>query len=391
MEYLRSIEHKEVVHRCFRCGYCKFPSDYVEFNCPSYRVFGWDTYAPGGRMWLIRAWMSGEIETSERFMEIMYSCSACGNCQEHCPFPRFSNSLLDVFEEVKAELVNDGRIPPGVRDYFKAISINGNPYKMPRQERGKWAEGTGIEIYSDQEFLLYAGCVASYDEVGQKMARSVAKVLVYGEVSLGILAEEECCDGAEVKVLGERELFKELARENIEKFKDKGVTKIITIDPHAFHVFKNHYPSLGGKFQVYHYSEILAGLLKEGRIKPGRLDAKATYHDPCYLGRHNKLYSAPRRILRAIEGLQLVEMRRHKENSFCCGGGGGNFFTDILGRGTPRPSAIRFKEAAATGANILAVACPLCAKMLTDASKEEESSNLAVMDVAEIMAKSMGI
>jgi Fe-S oxidoreductase len=392
MEYIRSIEHKEVVHRCFRCGYCKFPRDYVDFNCPSYKVFGWDTYAPGGRMWLIRAWLKGEIETSDRFAEILYSCSACGNCQEHCPFPRFSNALLDVFEEVKAELVNDGKIPPPVRDYFKAISVNGNPYKLPREERGKWAQSIGLERYSGQEFLLYVGCVASYDEVGQKMARSVAKVLLSGGLSMGILAEEESCDGAEVKVLGETELFKELARENIEKFRKKGVTKIITMDPHALHVFRNFYPALGGRFQVYHYSEILAGLIKEGKVRPGRLEGRVTYHDPCYLGRHNKIYGAPRRILKAIEGLELVEMRRNRENSFCCGGGGGNFFTDILGRLSPRPSKIRFEEATVTGATILAVACPLCAKMLTDACKEQgEAASLEVMDLAEVVGRSMGI
>ena len=387
MEYVRSIEHKDVVHRCFRCGYCKFPSDYLDFNCPSYKVFGWDTYSPGGRMWLIRAWLSGEIETSERFAEILYSCTACGSCQQHCPFPRFSDSLLKVFEEVKAELVNHGRIPPTVRDYFKAISISGNPYKMPRQDRGKWAEGTGLERYSGQEFLLYAGCVASLDEVGQRMARSVGKILLEAGVSVGILAEEEPCDGSEVRALGEVELFRQLAKENIEDFKRRGIKRIIAMDPHAYDAFKNHYPELGGTFQVFHYTETLVRLIKEGRMRPRRLDARVTYHDPCYLGRHNKIYEAPRRTLRAVEGLELVEMRRHRENSFCCGGGGGNFFTDILGRGEQRPGSIRIKEALATGASILAVACPICAKMLSDASKDqEESGKLEILDVAGILA-----
>ena len=390
MEYVRSIEHKDVVHRCFRCGYCKFPSEYLDFNCPSYKVFGWDTYSPAGRLWLIRAWLSGEIETSDRFAEILYSCSACGSCEENCPFPRFSNSLLKVFEEVKTELVNHGRIPPTVRDYFKAISTSGNPYKLPREDRAKWAEGTGLERYSGHEFLLYAGCVASFDEVGRRMAGSVGKLLSAAGISVGILAEAEPCDGSEVKALGEAELFRQLAEENIEDFKRKGITRIIAMDPHAYDAFKNHYPELGGRFEVFHYTEILARLVKEGRIRPRRLAARVTYHDPCYLGRRNKIYEAPRRTLRAIEGLELVEMRRHRENSFCCGGGGGNFFTDILGKGEQRPGNIRIREAFATVASILAVACPICAKMLKDASKDEEGlGKLEILDVAEIVARAL--
>jgi len=169
MEYIHEIEHAEIVHRCFRCGYCKFPEDYVDFNCPSYKAFGWDTYSPGGRMWLIRAWLSGEIPSSPHFAEILYSCAACDNCKEQCVFPKFKDYLPEIFQEAKAELVNEGRIPPAVRDYFKSIMVHGNPYKLPQEERGKWAEGTGLEDFSGQEYLFYVGCVGSYDEVGQKM------------------------------------------------------------------------------------------------------------------------------------------------------------------------------------------------------------------------------
>ena len=178
MASIHEIEHAEIVHRCFRCGYCKFPEDYVDFNCPSYKAFGWDTYSPGGRMWLIRAWLNGEIETSPHFAEILYSCAACDNCKEQCVFPRFKDYLPEIFQETKAELVNAGKIPPQVRDYFKAISVNGNPYKLPQDERGKWAKGTGLPEFSDQEYLFYVGCVGSYDEVGQRMARNVGGLLL---------------------------------------------------------------------------------------------------------------------------------------------------------------------------------------------------------------------
>jgi len=388
MTYIRSIEHADIVHRCFRCGYCEFPEDYSDFNCPSYKAFGWDTFSPGGRMWLIRAWLSGEIETSQRFAEILYSCVACDNCKNQCVFGKFRDFLPEIFQEAKAELVSDGLIPPAVRDYFKAIVVSGNPYKLPQAERGKWSEGTGLQKYLGQEYLFYVGCVGSYDEVGQKMAKSVGSMLVKTGVSVGILGEEETCDGNEVRILGEMGLFGELAQANIEKFKTKGVKKIITLDPHALNVFKNDYPKLGADFQVFHYTEILAGLVKKKNIKFKTYSARITYHDPCYLGRHNQIYAAPREILRAVPGVELIEMRRHGLNAFCCGGGGGNFFTDILGTGENSAGRVRVQEALQIGANIIAVACPICAKMLTDAVKMENlEDKLEVLSIVEIMSR----
>jgi Fe-S oxidoreductase len=171
------MEFEEIVHRCFRCGYCKFTEDYQDFNCPSYAKFGLDTYAAGGRMWLINAWLNNEIKTSAHYAEILYSCVTCGNCEKHCVFNKFRDDLLNIFEAAKAELVTEGLIPPSVRDYFKAIKANGNPYKEPQDERGKWAEGTDIQLYSDQEYLFYVGDVGSYDERGKKMARFVGNLL----------------------------------------------------------------------------------------------------------------------------------------------------------------------------------------------------------------------
>jgi Fe-S oxidoreductase len=388
MAYARSIEHAEIVHRCFRCGYCKFPSDYVDFNCPSYKAFGWDTYSPAGRMWLIRAWLNDEIKTSPHFAEILYSCVTCDNCKNQCVFPKFRDFLPDIFREARAELVNEGRIPPRVRDYFKAIAISGNPYKLPQSERGTWAEGTGLQPYTNQEYLFYAGCVGSYDEVGQKMARSVGKLLADAGVSAGILGSEEACDGNEVKVLGETGLFTKLAEENIGQFKARGIKKIITLDPHALDVFKKDYPKLGGIFQVFHYTEILAGLIKEKKLALSDYRAKVTYHDPCYLGRHNQIYGPPREILKAIPGVELAEMHRNALNAFCCGGGGGNFFTDILGMGEDGAGRVRVREARDTGARVIAVACPSCAKMFSDAVKMEGMEDaVEVLGIAEIIER----
>ncbi len=388
MTYIRNLEHADIVHRCFRCGYCKFPSDYSDFNCPSYKAFGWDTYSPGGRMWLIRAWLQGDIEATPRFTEIMFSCVTCDNCKTQCVFPKFKDFLPEIFQEARAELVNDGRIPPGVRDYFKAIATSGNPYKLPQSERGNWAKETGLKPYTNQEYLFYAGSVGSYDEVGQKMAKSVGRLLAQAGVSIGILGDEETCDGNDVRALGEMGLFTELAQANIEKFKARGVKKIITLDPHALNVFKKDYPALGGKFKVLHYTEVLADLIKKKKVKLKAWPAKITYHDPCYLGRHQQIYKAPREVLQAIPKAELVEMRRHGPDAFCCGGGGGNFFTDILGTAPDSAPRVRVREALETGASIIAVACPNCAKMLTDAVKMENlEDKLEVLGIGEILER----
>jgi Fe-S oxidoreductase len=383
------MKYADIVHRCFRCGYCKFTSDYTDFNCPTYRKFRFETYSPGGRMWLIRAWLNDEIKNSDRFQEILFSCATCANCVEHCVFT-FSEDLVNIFISAREEMINDGIIPPPVRDYLKNINISGNPYKEPASERGQWADGTAIEPYDRQEYLFYIGCVGSYDERAKKIARAVGNLLVKAGVSIGILGEKENCDGNEVRAIGEAGLFQFLAEKNIALFRDLGIKKIITLDPHAFNAFKNDYPALGGNFEVHHYTQILAPLMQSQKLPLKESPIRITYHDPCYMGRHNGEYDAPRKILKAIPGVELVEMEQHGVNAFCCGGGGGNFFTDILGGGEESPNRIRVRSALDTGAEIIAVACPQCAKMLDDAVKVEGlEDKLKVLDVAEIVTRSL--
>jgi Fe-S oxidoreductase len=380
------MEHSEILHRCFRCGYCKFPASYVDLNCPSYLNARFETYSPGGRMWLLRAWLEGEIKTSPRFAEILYSCAACGNCVEHCVFPKFKDDLLNAFIAGREELVATGAVPPAVRDHFKSVHLHGNPYKMPEADRGKWADGLGLEPYSEQEYLFYVGCVGSFDERCQEMARSVAGLLNHMGIPFGILGAEESCDGNDVKAMGERGLFEHLAQMNIRKYKDLGVKKIVTLSPHAYHAFRNEYPGLGGDFEVCHYSQLLATLIKKAPFKRSEGQIRVTFHDPCYLGRHNKEYKAPRRILAAAPGVQLKEMERTENDALCCGGGGGNIFTDILGGGPDSPARVRVREAARTGAQVLTVACPGCSRMLSDAvAAESLQDHLEVVDLAEFV------
>jgi Fe-S oxidoreductase len=381
------MEHAEILHRCFRCGYCKLPSSYLDLNCPAYLKYRFETYSPGGRMWLLRALLDGEIEASARLAEIFFSCAACGNCVEHCVFPKFKDYILEAFIAGRKELVNAGVLPKAAKEYFESMYLYGNPFNLPEEERGDWAEALNLEPYQGQDYVFYVGCVGSYDERGRQMARAVANLLRECGVSFGILGAEERCDGNEVRVMGESGLFELIATENIAKFRGAGVRKIITLSPHAYHAMKNEYPKFGGTFEVYHYSQVLQHRMRQRSPAKGERTWRITFHDPCYLGRHNHEYAAPRQLLGALSGVELIEMDRPMADALCCGGGGGNFFTDVLGGGTDSPSRVRVKEAAQTGAEILAIACPKCAKMLDDAVKTEGlEKELRVMDLAEIVS-----
>jgi len=382
------MEHAEILHRCFRCGYCKLPGDYTDINCPSYLKFRFETYSPGGRMWLLSAWLGQQIEPSPRLAEILFSCAACGNCVEHCVFPAFKDRLLKAFTAGRTALIEAGKTPPPVRDMFQATKLYGNPYKQADDQRARWADGLNLAPFAGQEYLFFVGSAGAFDERGQRMARAAARLLGRLGVSFGILGEREISDGNEIKVMGEQGLFEHLAGENIRAFQDLGVRKIVTLSPHAFHAFKNEYPGLGGRFEVRHYTHLLDQALAKVEFPARSEPLRVTYHDPCYLGRHNWEYQTPRQILSRVPGLELVEMDRSRGNALCCGGGGGNFFTDILGHGSDSPARVRVREAVETGAEVLVVACPKCAKMLEDALKAENLDHrLRVLDLAELVAE----
>jgi Fe-S oxidoreductase len=286
---------------------------------------------------------------------------------------------------MREELVEQGKIPPVVRDYLKSVDLYGNPYQISSNKRGRWTEEAGIPLFSGQEFLFYVGDEGSFDERGIAIAQTVG-ILLKDYVSVGILGDKEISDGNEVKALGESGLFEVLVGRNTEKFKKLGVRKIVTLSPHGYNAIKNEYSKRGGDFQVMHYTQLLEKLIDEGRFTFSGLKTTVTYHDPCYLGRHNHEYETPRKILKSIPGLELIEMKSVKEEAFCCGGGGGNFFTSMLGNDANSPGRIRVRQAYETKAKVLAVACPVCAKMLSDAVKDEGlDDKIQVKDIAEIV------
>jgi Fe-S oxidoreductase len=333
--------------------------------------------------------MEGGIGWSESLGKILYACTNCNNCVQSCKFP-FGSDIVNIITAAREEVVANGLVTPKVARFFRNIEAYGNPYRELRESRGGWAKGTGVEPYSGQESLYYVGCVGSFDEKGQRAARALGELLLEAGVSFGILGADEECDGNEVRLLGESRIFQMLRDRNSQLFQKAGVKKIIALSPHSYNVFRNEYQA---GFELFHYTQILRDLIEEGKLKlTSNLNVKVTYHDPCFLGRHAGEYEAPREILKAIPGLKLIEMERNRQNSFCCGGGNGNFYTDFFGGGENSPSRIRVREALETGAEILAVACPTCAVMLSEAIKDEGvAEKLSVKDIAEIVKESASV
>ncbi len=384
---LEQYKYMDIIHRCFRCGYCKFPQDWADVdNCPSYARHRLESYSNGGRLWLIRAWVTGEIQWSDHLADIVYSCVACKNCEEKCPLS-FSDEIINMMVAARNEMVELGLLPPPVKDYLKNVQFHGNPYGIGSKKRSNWMQDLSLESFDNHEFLFFVGSEGSYDTRAQQAARALAGLLQSAGISFDVLGNDETDDGNEVHLLGEDGLFEILAQQNIAMFNKLGVKKIITFSPHSFNAIKNMYPELGGNFEVFHYTQIISELIGKGLIEPPRLeDTCITYHDPCFLGRWNNEYKAPRKILKAVGGARLAEMERSGKSAFCCGGGAGNYYTDLLGGSPDSPARIRVRQARATGADLLAVACPNCLTMLEDAVKVEGlESEIMVKDICEIL------
>lgn len=378
-------EYRDTIYHCLKCGACRLAYGVFAPICPSGMKYGFDSHYAIGRISLARAVMDGDIPLDADLMRRIYTCTSCGACDVQC-HDAVGVDPLRVIEALKFEAVDKGCVPPEVRDFLKHMQVHGNPYLLPASDRGRWAEGMGIEPYSGQEYLFYVGDVGSYDERAKKVARSVANLLLKSRIDFGILGEREMSDGNEVNRVGERGLYEYMAKANIELFLKIGVRKIITLSPHAYHAFKNDYPGFGPAFDVKHYSQLLSSLVYDGRLALTGMDRhRATFHDPCFLSRHNRESEAPRELLSAIPGLDLVEMERNREDALCCGGGGGNFFTDLLGPGPQSPSRIRVREAVETGSEILVTTCPKCFNMLDDAVKAEGlEERILVRDLSQL-------
>jgi len=385
--------YADIIHRCFRCGYCKFPEDWSDVtNCPAYARYRMESWSSGGRLWLIRAWVTGEIEWSPYLAKIVYACTACGNCVEKCPLA-IADDIVNMVVAARSEMAERGLVPPAVRDVLTRMQQRGNPFGLPAKNRGQWAEDLPVEKFSGQDYLLYIGADGSYDTRAQQAARALARLLEKAGVSFGILGEYEPDDGNDVAFMGEEGLAAYLMEQAVARFRELGVKQVITLSPHALYAFTAQYPTHGGDFRAYHYTQVLSEQIRTGALPaPKNREALVTYHDPCFLGRWSSEYKAPRKVLGAIGGLQVTEMARSRKSSLCCGGGSGNCYTDLLGGSKDSPARIRVRQAAETGAGILATACPNCLVMLEDAVRAEGiDDKLAVRDISEVFCQASGI
>jgi Fe-S oxidoreductase len=272
-----------------------------------------------------------------------------------------------------------------VRGVGASLLGEGNPLDEERKKRADWAKDLSVKTFEEEmEILYFPGCYLSYDPRLQKVAAATAEILNKAGVEFGILGTKENCCGESIRKTGNEEVFKELAKENIKTFIENGVKKILVSSPHCYHTFKNEYPEFMVNFEVVHMSQYLLELINEGRLEiTGKYGKKITYHDPCYLGRHNDVYDEPREVL-SRAGSKLIEMPDCRENSLCCGGGGGRIWME-----TPKAerfSDLRVEQAGEVGAEVLVTACPYCIIHFEDSSSGmEEGEELEIKDITEII------
>jgi len=279
------------------------------------------------------------------------------------------------------------------------IERQGNPWGLSKKDRIKWRE-LDEDVYiptvkelkkegKDFEYLFWVSSMGSYDNRSQKIAIAFAKLLNKAGVSFAILGNKEMNSGDTARRIGNEFLFQEIAEKNIKEFEKNGVKKIVTIDPHAYNVFKNEYPDFGFEAEVYHHTELLLKLLQEGKLVPkGRIEQRLTFHDSCYLGRYNDVYDPPREILKYIPGIELAEIDRSRQNGMCCGAGGGLMWSEeTVGQ---RINVARTEQLLEANPNMISTACPYCLTMISDGTKAKEVENdISTMDVAEILALSV--
>ncbi|MGV8058048.1 MAG: heterodisulfide reductase-related iron-sulfur binding cluster [Smithellaceae bacterium] len=322
----------------------------------------------------------------------LWACTNCMYCMEHC-----SASIEHVPKIVNMrqyKVLTDADFAPELQLTYRNMENNSNPWGIGSHLRADWAKGLGIKTLAenpDVEYLFYVGCSGSFDDRGKKVTVALAKILQAAGVSFGILGNEEGCCGDSAMRGGNEYLFQALAQANIAVMNGYGVKKIITACPHGYNALKKDYPNFDGKYEVYHHTEIIAGLLASGKIKlTNPVSSCFTYHDSCFLGRYNEIYQQPRQILSAIPGMKLVEMDRNLSKSFCCGAGGARMWMEEdIGE---RINDMRTDQAIAVGADTVAVACPFCLTMIADGIKDRQMTEKMVsMDIAEIVLKAMGL
>lgn len=338
--------------------------------------------------------------------EAIWACTTCGACMEVCPVGNMP--MLDIVDIRRDQVMMKGEFPAELQTAFRGMERAGNPWGLGQDKRMDWAEGLEVPLVEDNpdfEVLFFVGCAGSYDPSAQQTTRAMIRILEQARVNYAVLGKGERCTGDPARRAGNEYLYWQMAAENVEsigsvmeprplaegeldaRLDPAREKRVLTTCPHCFNAFANDYPQLGGKFTVLHHTQLIQELMDAGRIPPMDLESKVTFHDPCYLGRHNGEYEAPRQVL-ASGGTELLEMDRSREKSFCCGAGGAQFWKEEE-EGQQRVSENRFEEARATGAEIVATGCPFCKVMLSSGDSAGGEDAPQVMDVAQLVAASL--
>jgi Fe-S oxidoreductase len=321
--------------------------------------------------------------------EAVWACTSCGQCVDICPVG--NEPMRDILHIRRNLTLMENRFPRQLETAFRGMERNANPWNVSQADRMKWAQGLNVptvEQNPEPELLWWVGCAPATDSRAQKTAQAFAKILNAAGVSFAVLGQSEQCTGDPARRAGREDIFFGLASANVEILNEVKPKRIVTTCPHCLHTIKNEYPAFGGNYEVIHHTHLINELVGAGKIslEVSNDQYKVTFHDPCYLGRQNGILDAPRQALRST-GVTTIEMPRHERKSFCCGAGGAQMWKEEE-PGTMRVNEARFQEAKETGANTLAVGCPFCMTMLSDAARAEGGS-VQVKDVAELVAERM--
>jgi Fe-S oxidoreductase/nitrate reductase gamma subunit len=402
---LRHLLHPDACTRCGRCvevcpsalaGEPFSPRDLVQQARRSFRL----EHSPLFRLpWLANRRQALLEQMQQQDREQAWYCTTCRACLETCPVQA---APLELVRHTRSGLVEEGStVPPQLIDTLERLYKYQNPWLAKKGQKAVWAEGLDLPDLAKKDradWLYFVGCTTSLDTRAQGLASSLSAVLGAAGVSFGTLGKKEPCCGDIARRLGEQGLFEEQRDKTLALLQKKGLNRLVCSSPHCWDTFKKVYPQqwqdeaeAPAAFQPLHYSQLLARLLDEGKLRfEQELPLKATYHDPCYLARHNGVTGEPRRLLRAVPGLELVEMEAHGKDALCCGGGGGRMWQEL-----PEQANLgqrRLEQAAATGAQVLVTACPLCLIMLEDARKTGGfEERLQIMDLSELAALALGL
>jgi len=371
------------IYCCSRCGTCKFIYRDYSDSCPSGKKFKFETFFASGKIHIARGLLEGKLEWSDRIKEIVFACPTCGNCTIQCQ-ARHRAAIVDIIEALRADAVSKGFCPlPAQKGFSDLIEKEHNPYNEKHDDRLKWKEGINVPEKETAEILYFVGCTSSYRQ--QELAKNTVSVLNKLSVDYTVSNDEWCC-GSPLMRTGQLDQVSTIVKNNLELIKKTGAKTIITSCAGCFRTLKIDYPKYADELEgveILHVTEYLEKLLNEGLIKFNKkFNKKVCYHDPCHLGRHSEVYDAPRNIIKAIPGIEFLEMNRSRENSWCCGAGGG--VKSAYKEWAVEISTERIEEAEEIGCEILLSACPFCKTNLQDAINAK-NSNIKFMDIINLL------